>query len=87
MQPATLGGVRGAGEVWSRRPAEGQAEWRGTFGFKEADEEAMVALEAARTLIAYEGLFDGERRRIEVRVTAVMRGLGLAFFEGTGEPS
>jgi len=86
MQAATLGGVSGAGEVWGQKQDGKRSVWRGTFGFKEADEAAMLAFEAGRTTIVYEGFFEGERRRIDVRVTSVTRGLGMAFFEGSGEP-
>jgi hypothetical protein len=85
MQPATLGGVRGSAEVWRRDQPGKPPEWRGTFAFREADEDAMLALENARAPVTYEGVCGGERGRIDVRVSSVLRGLGLAFFEGSGD--
>lgn len=86
MNRATLGGLPGAGEAKSRRRNESRLEWRGTFVFPAEHESAVVELEESRRPVVFDGLMDGERSKIEVRVTFVMPEAGMAYFEGAGEP-
>jgi hypothetical protein len=86
MHPATLGGIPGAGSAKSRRRNQRQQTWRGTFTFRPEHDGAVVELFESHRSVRFEGFVDGERRRIEVRLTSYMLQAGLAFFEGMGEP-
>lgn len=86
MDSATLGGIPGAGSAKSRRRSQEQQDWRGTFAFRAEHDHAIVKLFDARRPIVYEGLVDGEVRKLEVRLTSFALQAGLAFFEGSGEP-
>ena len=86
MQPATLGDIPGAGQASSRRRDRGRQDWRGTFAFGAEHDAAVEQLLEARQPVIFEGMVDGERRKLEVRVTSLTRRAGLAFFEGSGEP-
>lgn len=86
MNKATLNGIPGAGEVRSRRRSETSREYRGVFAFPREHEAALVELLASRETVEYEGVIDGELRRLKVRVTDVARSSGVAAFQGLGEP-
>lgn len=86
MDKATLGDVPGAGEVRIRRRSESAREFRGVFAFRREHEKTVVELLAARRELEYEGLIDGERQRLTVRLTDLSIETGLAYFQGLGEP-
>lgn len=86
MHGATLGGIPGAGSAKSRRRDQEQRDWRGTFAFRAEHDAAVVQLFNARQPVIYEGLVDGERRTLEVRLTSYTLQAGLAFFEGSETP-
>lgn len=86
MDKATLGDIPGAGEVRIRRRSETAREFRGVFAFRREHEATLVELLAARTELEYEGLIDGGRRRLNVRLTDISLETGLAYFQGLGEP-
>ena len=86
MDKATLGDVPGAGEVRIRRRSESAREFRGVFAFRREHEATLVELLAARMELEYEGLIDGERQRLIVRLTDLSLETGLAYFQGLGEP-
>lgn len=86
MERATLGDVPGAGEVRSRRRGETDREHRGVFAFRRAHEEAIVELLESREAVEYQGVVEGERRRMKVIVTDLAPDMGLAYFQVLGEP-
>ena len=86
MDWATLGAIPGAGSAKSRRRNRDQQDWRGTFAFRRQHDQAVVDLFEARKPVVFEGLVDGELRKLEVRITSFTLRAGLAFFEGSGEP-
>jgi hypothetical protein len=86
MQPATLAGIPGAGEVRVRRRSEEGREYRGVFAFPREHEAGLVELLASREPVEYLGMIDGERRCLRVRLTDLSRTRGMAYFQGLGEP-
>ena len=86
MDRARLGGIDGAGEVRARRRSETAREYRGVFAFPREHEAELVELLAARAVVEYEGLIDGARRLLKVRVTDLALQDGIAAFQGVGEP-
>ena len=87
MQPADLGGIPGAGAARSRRRDVKQLDCRGTFAFRAEHEGAIAALVRSGRPVMYRGAVDGEHRSLEVRVLSVVPMAGIAFFEGSGEPT
>lgn len=85
MGPATLGGVSGAGEIISRPRSRLIREYRGTFFFGSRDEAALTAMCRHREQVEFEGTIDGENKTMSVRLTSVLPGTGMAFFEGAGD--
>ena len=85
MQPATLGGIPGAGAARSRRRDQQREDWRGTFAFRAEHEPAVAALVREGRPVVYEGVVDGEPRRVRVVVLSLVPTAGTAFFEGSGE--
>lgn len=86
MQPATLGGLPGAGELRSRRRSEASREYRGVFAFKREHESTFLEWVSSREAIEYAGVIDEERRCLKVKLTDLSRTSGMAYFEGLGEP-
>lgn len=86
MDEATLNGIRGAGEVRIRRRSETEREYRGVFAFPREHEAALMKLLASRDVVEYEGIIDGRRQRLKVRVTDLARASGIAAFQGLVEP-
>ena len=86
MHPSRLDGIRGAGEIRSRRRSEVEVEFRGVFAFRKEHEATLVELLASRKPVEFEGVIDGERRLLQVRLTDIALVTGLAYFQGLGEP-
>ncbi len=86
MEPATLDGIPGAGQVRSRRRPEGSREHRGVFAFRRGHEARLVEILAARQPVEYVGTMDGRRVRLRVRLTDMSLARGLVAFQGLGEP-
>ena len=86
MEQATLGGVPGAGEAVLRRRGPTSSAHRGTFWFKAEHQGEMVRLFDMRAPIEFEGLVDGQRRKIKTTLTSLSVEIGVAFLEGSGEP-
>ncbi len=83
---AVLGGVSGAAQLTFRYRGQGVREWRGTFAFQFQEEPAVARLATNRIPATFEGMIDGEPKRMEVIVTDVQSSQGLAHFEALGEP-
>lgn len=86
MEQATLDGLPGAGTVRSRRRSEASREYRGVFAFRRGHEAAVVEALALRKVVEYDGIIDGRRARLRVRLTDMDPGQGLVAFQGVGEP-
>src|SRR5688572_22328604 len=86
LQRATLGGVQGVADLQSRARSEIMREWRGTFVFRADDEDTIAHLVEQAPTTVFETDFEGERRKLSVRVLSFTTS-GLAFFEGSGEPT
>ena len=85
LQQATLGGVKGAADLkWRQRDAENR-EWRGTFVFRKEDEPVIAQLVDGHAGAVYESVIDGEKKRLRVTLSTFSP-IGLAFFEGSGNP-
>ena len=81
-----MGGVRGSADLNFRYRSRGVREWRGTFAFHLDDEPRIARLTETRIPVIFEGLIDGEAKRLEVMVTDMQPEQGLAHFEALGEP-
>lgn len=86
MDRAALDDIVGAGEVRARRRNETEREYRGVFAFPREHETRLVELLAAREPVEYQGMIDGEPRRLRVRLTDLSVTSGMAYFQGLGEP-
>lgn len=86
MDRAALDDIVGAGEVRVRRRNETECEYRGVFAFALEHEARLVELLAAREPVEYQGMIDGEPRRLRVRLTDLSVTSGMAYFQGLGEP-
>jgi len=86
MQPATLGGVPGAGEVRWRRRTDSDLEYRGTFAFRRQHEPAIIELCNSRLEVEYEGAIGDASRKLRVVLTDLSLERGIAYFQGVGEP-
>lgn len=86
MNRAALDDIAGAGEVRVRRRNETEREYRGVFAFAREHEARLVELLGAREPVEYQGLIDGEPRRLRVRLTDLSLTSGMAYFQGLGEP-
>ena len=61
-------------------------EWRGIFMFPLEHRDAMVRLADDTSAAVLEGTVDGRLARLDVTLTGLAEGHGLAFFEASGEP-
>jgi hypothetical protein len=85
LQEAKLGGVRGSADLRWRRRSLSNRDWRGTFVFEPEDEPTIADMCDARRNTVYEALIDGQQKKLAVKVTSFSP-IGVAFFEGSGEP-
>lgn len=85
LQEAKLGGVTGSADLRWRRRSLANRDWRGTFVFEPEDETTIANLVDARRSTVYEALIDGQPKKLAVKVTSFSP-IGVAFFEGSGEP-
>jgi hypothetical protein len=85
LQEAKLGGVRGSADLRWRRRSLSNRDWRGTFVFEAEDEPTIAELVDDHVNTTYEALIDGQPKKLSVTVTSFSP-IGVAFFEGSGEP-
>ena len=82
---ARLGGVPGVADVRSRRRSASTSDYRGIFAFRSVHENEMLSLFEARRPVEFEGMVDGEPRRLMVTLMTLDPVSGIAFFEGSAD--
>jgi hypothetical protein len=82
MKDATLGNLKGAGEIVSRPKPPDSRRYRGSFAFRTRDEAVVVELQSSHRPVTYQGAVDGEHASVSVTIVAVSISNGIAYLEG-----
>lgn len=81
-----IAGVPGAALTRSAPRATSPREWRGIFMFKPEHQSAIAKIVDESCPTIFEGTIEGRAARLDVKLTGLAQGAGLAFFEAEGEP-